>query len=77
MKSVAANFTLLHRQFSILTNNAVTNSALHLALECTKYVSAPRQQTIDNAIVGESNDALSVAEPGVPAFFFHGEFGCI
>jgi len=76
MKTVLTSLALLVRQLSILADNAMANSAISLALKSTKDIASPCEKSVYNAVVAEGDDALSVAEPGIPTALVDGHALC-
>jgi hypothetical protein len=72
METILASPTLLVRQLAILTNHGITNSTTCLSFECSKDVSPPSQKPVNETVVAESNDGLSISEPRVPMLLVDG-----
>lgn len=82
MEAITTGTTTLARQLAIGSDDAITDSALGLALERSRDVAAPSEQAVDDRAaaiatatpgVAEVDDTLSGDEPAAPLFLVDGD----
>jgi len=75
MKTILARRAPLTRQRAIGPDNTITDRALRLAPQRAHHVPPPRRQAVDQVAVAERDDALRVAQPGLPLCLRDGDAG--
>jgi len=66
METVPASSALLARQLSVFCDHTVADGALRLPLQRTYDIPLERSEPGYQIIIGESNDVLRDAQPGLP-----------
>jgi len=69
MEQVLTGLAAFARELLVSADKRVADSTLAVALESTNDVLAPRDQTIDQVVVRESNNTLGNDKPGLPLLF--------
>lgn len=73
MEQVLAGPAPLARQLLVGADDAVADGALSLALQGAHDIPAPRDEAVDQVAIREGDDALAVAQPGLPLLLGHGD----